>query len=498
MTPGFSFASGRGFLVHLLLVGLVVGGCTCDEKDRRGDADVDGNVDLDGSTDAEVDGSSGGTCSAFGDVCGTGCCLGLACDVGTGRCALPSTVCAASGDDCTDGNDCCSLYCDGTSKCGTACVQNGQNCGADAECCTGNCNGSGQCANVVGYPGTCTSTGNACAVDANCCSNNCVGNVCQTTGAACAPVGDRCYGDTDCCSFKCNLSDATSPAGFCELLAVGGTSSCSVAGEPCNSLSCKDCCSRACAPTVAGATVCSNVSGCRVDGDICENDDDCCGGPNSGYGSAGSGDCVKNAPGDTYGRCQINQGPVGAVCSLVTPVCGGVSSAPSNCSDCASPKSQCCHIDSGGTPRCLASNGSCPGGFDGTAGCCIASGAACSNSSECCNGAPCLQDGSGTYRCGAACSAANEVCANTGDCCLGLTCIVPAGELTGTCTMPPSPTDPDAGVLDGGTPPVCAGYSQVCTATADCCPGMGLTCFDYNTNTACAGGTNCACLQILE
>lgn len=505
-------------LTLVLSFAIALGACSCESRSTDDDdgGGTDGSTDSgsDGSVcvplgascsgsgccgDAICDGGSGTcvtptSCAQFDEACGSGCCVGLTCDAGTSRCTLPDFACAATGASCTDGNDCCSLACDGTMHCAVACVQDGGQCSSGSECCTGYCNASMQCAKVPNNGNVCASSGNACSVDGDCCSKNCVSGTCRTTGAVCAPVGDRCYGDTDCCSFSCNLSDPNADAGFCQTLAVGGTSSCSVAGEPCGSGSCAECCSRSCAPTVAGATVCSNVSGCRVDGDICEDDDDCCGGPNSGYPSADSGSCVKNAPGDPFGRCQINQGPVGAVCSLVTPVCGGVSSAPSNCSDCFdNPKAECCHIDSGGTPRCMASSASCESGFDGSPGCCIAAGNACSNSTECCDGAPCLQDAGGTFRCGSSCSMVDAPCANTGDCCSGLVCSVPAGELTGTCKMTPTTSNPDGGT--GGT---CSGYAQDCSSDSDCCPGMGLRCFESGANLSCSGLGPCTCTILLE
>jgi hypothetical protein len=54
-------------------------------------------------------------------------------------------------------------------------------------------------------------------------------------------------------------------------------------------------------------------------------------------------------------------------------------------------------------------------------------------------------------------------------------CITPLGSTEGICgllTPPPGTPGVDGGspgTLDGGAPPVCAEYGQLCTTRADCC-----------------------------
>jgi len=535
----------RGFLLSGLLFGLVVSGCDCEPEKGNSDAGLcaatgdscdtllccgtdvcDQTTQLCGPPAACVpsgqscetgaccgsdvcDGTTklcgpAPTCAGLGEPCGTECCQGLACDQVSVVCTLPPSLCKATGVTCANGTDCCSNACV-ASSCAAACVQNGQPAATDTACCSGFRSG----ANCAAVPGTvCGTTGNACTTDAGCCTGNCVNNVCMGTGAACVPQGDTCFDDLDCCSFHCSGTGGN--AGICDDLpglgSVGG--GCNYAGEPCSASNCSACCTAACGPAPGGGSVCSRASGCQPEGEICTDNNDCCGGypANSPEGmmypdSAGHGVCQKNSAGDAFGRCVTSAGvPIGSICKATTPLCGGSgTSNPAACDDCniSGAKWQCCQLDTLGIARCsydVNHTPTCPNGIDGTAGCCTDAGAVCVSSDQCCNGAPCLQDGSGVYRCGSMCSPADGACQNTGDCCTGLTCVIESGTTVGKCMAPPITTPPG-----GGPPPMtCSAQAQSCAFDTDCCAGMNLRCYDYMIPGFCAGGGSCVCAQVLE
>jgi hypothetical protein len=197
-------------------------------------------------------------------------------------------------------------------------------------------------------------------------------------------------------------------------------------------------------------------------------------------------------PGAGNIKCNIVAGtnpPIGTCsnptsCDPEGDVCGGTGggkvNAREDCCDCAPPKFNCCKPDGNGVYRCYGTPGgnpgACPNGYTGTAPCCIAAGAQCTFSSECCGGTPCLPDGNGVLRCqaptpdgGPTCVNLNGVCTSSGDCCAGGACTLVIGQLTGTCTPvappPPPPPPADAGV-------VCKGTGDTCASVADCCQGL--------------------------
>jgi hypothetical protein len=250
------------------------------------------------------------------------------------------------------------------------------------------------------------------------------------------------------------------------------------------------------------------AQGCRVVGDICSKDTDCCGGPVGGPG-AGNVTCVLDTGTmPPIGRCR---NPLS--CNPEGDVCGGTGAGQVNarqdCCDCAPPKFNCCKPDANGVHRCYgtpAGSTMCKTGYTGVAPCCIQPGQQCTFASECCGGVPCVPDAMGTLRClmttpgGPMCVAAGGVCTSSSDCCAGYTCNIGNGSLQGTCgksAPPPPPADggppPPA---DAGTPPpgMCATSGQMCKTTADCCYGSCETL----AGVACTGTqTGCTCQYII-
>jgi hypothetical protein len=214
-----------------------------------------------------------------------------------------------------------------------------------------------------------------------------------------------------------------------------------------------------CVVTGAGGTVCQVASGCRVVGDVCQKDTDCCGGP---VGGPGAGNITCNIiPGTNppIGTCSNPQS-----CDPEGDVCGGTGSGKVNarqdCCDCAPPKFNCCKPDSNGVYRCYGtpagSGGNCKTGYTGVPPCCIAAGQQCAFSSECCDGTPCTPDGAGVLRCqpkaptGPTCVKAGGTCTSTGDCCAGTVCDLASGALAGKCVVPPAAGTGGSGGSGGG------------------------------------------------
>jgi hypothetical protein len=348
-----------------------------------------------------------------------------------------------------------------------------------------------------------------------------------TTVSFCVQVGDICQHDNQCCTGVCNLVTATN--GICAQIT---TQSCNPDGELCNG--CGSCCSHFCGPYGPSNTdICQPASGCRVQGDLCHVNSDCCGGdPSNGLPGAGqvvctpdptyptkigtcSGPNVSNCPpanadagtpGCSGGTCD----PAGNICHFTgTAICqGGTTNVRNDCCACISTKT-CCKPDAVGIPRCFLTTT------------CKAEGEICSFNGDCCGGVPCIPDSTGQLRCGApgcnadagpCCQAEGMVCTTNSDCCVGLPCTVPAGSLKGTCglpVLPPSdmaqPPQPDlAGVdlagadlsqppaPDMAQPPICAVVGQSCLS-APCCPSPGVQCLNSLGATCSGGDTTCTC-----
>jgi len=260
-------------------------------------------------------------------------------------------------------------------------------------------------------------------------------------------------------------------------------------GEPCPG--CSACCSRVCAGTASKASVCQLAGGCRIQGDTCYKDADCCGATGSMLPGDGLVKCQMVAgTNPPVGFCTMPSGggvcdPEGDVCGIMpAQACG--TNAREDCCDCMPPKYNCCKLDKAGVPRCFGgSTSTCPNGYDGTPNCCIAAGQQCTFSSECCNGAPCVPDSTGVLRCGTACSNPSGVCTADADCCAGLKCNVPAGQTSGTCGTPPA--------TDMGQ--ACSYVGQSCSATQPCCSG---TCSTATGAVCSANDTNCSCFGLIQ
>ena len=399
----------------------------------------DGGMITDGGGDAALpmDGAIV-SCGALGQVCvnGASCCSGV-CDAIKKQCIAPGNVCAPFGANCAVPTDCCSVNCV-NGKCGNQCKTNGTACAQNGDCCSGNC-AAGTCQPVVQG---CTTLGNMCNVNGDCCSQNCQGGLCAQQGGICNALGDVCFKNSDCCSQLCTIAQGMM-AGTCSVVKGGGGGNCTLDGEPC--MGCSNCCSHVCTPTITGGHICAPASGCKVTGDICHKDDDCCGGPNSGLPGMGSVTCnIIQGTNPPIGTCSNPNGcdPDGDVCGLAigNNTCGN---ARHDCCACLPPKINCCKFDKAFVPRCYGgSTMQCPNGYTGQAPCCIQQGNICAFSNECCNGAPCVPDQNGVLRCGSMCQMVGQNCTADSDCCPGLPCFIPKGQLVGTCQMPPPPPPP--------------------------------------------------------
>jgi hypothetical protein len=253
-----------------------------------------------------------------------------------------------------------------------------------------------------------------------------------------------------------------------------GSTNCSagIDGTVCSG--CGDCCSRLCevyAPT--GVKICQPAEGCRVDGDLCYQDADCCGAAGTGLPGDGHVTCLKVNPTDATGICRNPNAcnPEGDVCHYKNYQTCDNSSARNDCCG-GLGNSGVCQLDALGVPRCYGLGSGCQ-----------MAGSACAFSGDCCDGSPCVPDGSGNFHCGSGtCVNAGGTCTNSADCCNGTTCIFQTGMTTGTC-----------GGTGSGSAPNCANDGQGCMQNSDCC-NMDCNVVDGSGNiTPCNGGTGCTC-----
>ena len=406
-------------------------------------------------------------------------------------------ACGAAGAICKTAADCCGLGCISGTCADTACLSDGKSCATSGECCSTVCGTTGTC---VPLNNNCKTAGNACAADGDCCGRVCNrAKQCASPSdiSYCAQAGDLCHGDIDCCTAVCTIAAGAS-VGTCADLSTA----CLIDGTVCNG--CGACCSHFCGPFGAsGPNICQPASGCRVQGDLCRADSDCCGGdvasglpgaglvkcePDPVYGSR-IGTCggprASNCPSGTS-TCKSSCNPEGDVCHYQdTAVCAGaVTSKRNDCCACISGK-DCCQLDRTGIPRCNA------------LAACVPVGGNCSFADECCNREPCLPDpATGRLTCGSGCVPLGGSCTTNGDCCTGMPCDVAPGSLAGTCTVPTPPTPPpDGGLVDAGTPietpPLCAYYGQTCSTTVPCCGGT--SCVNRSFADCTSTDTDCVC-----
>jgi hypothetical protein len=479
-----------------------------------------------GEPDASTECRGAGAACASGGECCSSRCVGV--DAGESRCEA-APFCAIAGESCVRASDCCQFACN-DGLCGTsaevpgtdggttlplACVVNGNACGAASDCCSGTCT-SGSCAPVPGA--TCGTLGQLCTSGADCCSTNCQSGRCAKA-YTCQAAGDLCFSNTDCCGGVCSAADGG--AGVCTVPAGLGSGGCRPLGQPC--FSGENCCSRLCLDAGGGAKVCAPTSGCRMTGELCHGDTDCCGSDTSRV------ICSLFTTDPPSGRCTNPRG-----CQPVGNICGAYGANARQ--DCCDGHKAVCELTSEGVARCYGGCPSgrcdrrCPNGYASeNPDCCIAEGESCEFRDQCCDRLPCLPDAQGSLRCtrpaqpppdagtapdagstpadgGSAspdagsvadggstsvdggrpdagpvdvCQPTGTICTSSGDCCYGLTCSVPAGASVGSCV--------------GGS--ACGGSGQACRATTDCCGG--LLCVDTTGRRCLPDGTGCFCALLL-
>lgn len=413
----------------LLVAGLAFSACG-DSGGGATDAGPDRNCDIDGTDCTTGDGCCSENCDPILNVCT----------------AIPGS-CITNGSACTVGPDCCSFSCiDGTCS-DEQCTSDGEACTDGAECCGGSCEGDV----CVPLNAECKTSGNVCAEDNDCCSSYCNDGLCDSSPSFCTQTGDACSNDFECCAGLCD--NGGDGLGTCIVVPGPGAGGCITAGEVCGAdlvdgeppVCGGECCSRACFPFgPTGIYVCQPPSGCNPTGELCREDNDCCGSATQPDGESANVTCSK-VDGNPIGRCDAGNSctPAGGICRLQSQSCN------ENANCCAGNvlQNDTCKQDSLGIPRCVIAEIDCtdPSAFEGED---------CATSADCC-GLPCTPSGTGEFpplTCGGACSNEDGVCTTTADCCTG-SCILEPGATSGTC----------------GTPNDCAEVGQACTVAEDCC-----------------------------
>lgn len=227
---------------------------------------------------------------------------------------------------------------------GSECVDVGAACSRDtgAACCTGICSADGTC---PAPSEQCTPAGSACTSGIQCCTQSCLGGTCSTQ--QCLDVGGTCANAEECCTKICGGDGKCAPL-------PAGTTSCKVPGQACGANG--DCCSTNCQ-----GGICKPAYSCQANDDICLKNEDCCGGVCSqnstgtpgrcvAVGGSGGGNCVQDGNPCTGGStccsrvcvdlgygatvCQPVNGcrPTGDYCAADGVCCGG--EKVSNAVDC--------------------------------------------------------------------------------------------------------------------------------------------------------------------
>ena len=239
---------------------------------------------------------------------------------------------------------------------------------------------------TAGDDGSTSAEGGAFVDGARVCGQPDAGRACQENGAACVV-------DVECCSLRC-------AAGVCL-----GAGSCQGPNAVCTSRSA--CCSGRCEP-FAGTTNRVCLDYCKPDGVACTRALDCCGMSCNG-GVCGGALCGKED----------------ATCTSTADCCSGVCTQNKCQGDdvtvCRSTGESC--GDFGGDGGLDGGHEKCCGTCDLTAqrcafgpGPCLAVGALCSQSSDCCRGT-CAPGAGGANVCTAPCIADGASCAAGADCC---------------------------------------------------------------------------------
>lgn len=280
--------------------------------------------------------------------------------------------------------------------------------------------------------------------------------------------------------------------GTCQTGTAPGAGGCVVDGDPCSGGG-TNCCSRLCVDPGSGAEICAPASGCRLTGDLCTQDSDCCGGP-PGDTQVTCSLISQNPP---IGRCTNPNGSGGGTgCEPVGDICGANGSNARQ--DCCDGQKAVCKVDSEGISRCFGGGPGSPDGgcsADGysytTPSCCIPAGSNCEFRDQCCNQDGCLPADGGGFVCTAApvCLPTGHLCdTDGGTCCEGLVC-APAGEFGPACQYPATLPDGGSGAGDGGSTsndagPSCLANASACSQGAECCSG-------YCLNSMCSAAPTC-------
>jgi hypothetical protein len=378
----------------------------------------------------------------------------LVCD-GTGSCS------GDNGDPCSSGPECSSGYC------------------VDNVCCDGSCGGLCEACNLSGSEGSCSPVlagqdpGGECAGD----------EVCDGAGGCALANGSACGSGAECISTWCvdNVCCDGSCGGLCEACNVpGNEGTCEYV--PVGTDPDSEC---------TGAQVCDGFGGCALpNGSACGSgaecistwcvDNVCCDGSCTGpceacnlsgsegscrlipYGSDPDDECPGALVCDGTGSCS---GQNGDPCSLGTECLSGWCVDNLCCDASCAGLCEACNL-SGSEGSCslvpagLDPDSECAGDLvcDGSGGCSLANGSACSSGAECIS-TWCVDNVCCDASCGGLCEA----------------CDLPGNE--GTCDYVPAFTDPDS---------ECAG-DLVCDGTGSCSGGDGAPC---GSPGECASG-NC-------
>jgi hypothetical protein len=360
---------------------------------------------------------------------------------------------------------------------------------ADSVCCTSACSGTCEACNLFGLGGTCYFIPAGTDPDDECF----VYTTCDGDGSCTSLNGVPCGSGGECASGWC-------VDGFCCESACGAL--CEACDQPGNEGNCR--------PVPAGsdpygecsgALVCDGSGGCAApDGYPCTSSPECasgwcvdgfccgdaCSGPCEACDIAGSEGTCSYIPADSdpddecpgaltcdgTGACS---GQNGEACGSGTECISGWcvdgyccnSSCPDLCESCGLPGSEgaCSNVPAGTDPY-----DECAGVTvcDGTGGCALPNGAACSGSAECAS-AWCV-DG---FCCAGSCSGTCEACNIAGS--------------EGTCSYIPADSDPDdecPGALTCDGAGSCSGQNgESCSSPSECISGW---CVDgYCCNSSC-------------
>ena len=401
----------------------------------------DGSVPPGGSTDP---------CGSSGERC----CRSGACDLGL-RCDSADSTCRsrAGGAPCTTGRDCSTgLVC----EMGDCRVPDGSSCIGSSDCRMGRA--------CIG--GTCEEPTDGCGAAGGMC---CTGDVCRSGMACTGTTCEACGADGQpCCdgSTSCGFSTA--------LLCLSGTcetpDGCGTDGTPC----------------------------CRPD-DACVRGSTCTGGScvaDPAPGSTGSG-C--GADGDPC--CEGEVCAFGSICEpFLTHTCIGIETIGDFLDfDCGEEGELCCIWDTSDGISLFTCEGDLECDFLFCSGSCSSPSEICTGSDSCCDTALC-KPAPFTPRC---CVGPGERCAGSLECCGWMLC---GDDDTCQCQATGSACIEDSECCDGGIcrlgtcapSNMCEGPREPCMDDSQCCRGGGLRCeviiaSEMEEQKKCCAGSEAGC-----